>query len=611
MKRLQKLALASILILLIPHVLVAQIFEVNYQNKTYKCSKTPRQVWMAGKVDKKSNFIFFQKLVKANKKKFEETGDAKFSRLATKFIRLKKKGKLACKSFCGNAVIDTGEACDDGNLSDADSCSVACLLQPFCGDGVTNPGEACDDGNTNNSDACRNTCVIPLCGDGIVDAGDECDDSNSINTDSCRNNCVVPVCGDGIVDSGEECDDNLDCNQCLRDLAVDVQTGTDFSCALLESGAVRCWGSNTYGQLGYGNTEIIGDDETPASVGNVPLGGKAVQISIAAGGIHACALMDTGNVRCWGYNDFGQLGYSNTNLIGDNETPASIGDVNVGSTVKQVAAGQFHTCALLTNGNVRCWGFGYLGYGNGNSIGDDEDPATAGDVSIGAEVAEISAGRYFTCARLVTGGVKCWGDGGLGILGYGNSSSVGLSNLPSDVGTLNLNNGVASQITSGIQHSCALMEGSNQIYCWGRGQNGRLGYANISDIGDDEVPAVVNFINLGNSALSVSAGSQHTCARIAGNDVICWGDGSDGKLGYGNETTFSDSQFPNFAGTVNVGGEVSKISAGGSHTCAVLTTGQVRCWGYGSAGQLGYGNTNSVGDNEFPSSAGNVPLFLY
>lgn len=124
------------------------------------------------------------------------------------------------------------------------------------------------------------------------------------------------------------------------------------NCALLESGNVRCWGFGLFGALGYGNTNNVGDDETPASVGNVNVGSPAAQI--ATGG-NTCARLTNGNVRCWGRADWG-LGYMNQETIGDNETPASVGDVNIGETVAQIAVGGNHACALLTSGALRCWG---------------------------------------------------------------------------------------------------------------------------------------------------------------------------------------------------------------------------------------------------------------
>ncbi|HEY6560739.1 MAG TPA: hypothetical protein VI072_25855 [Polyangiaceae bacterium] len=154
---------------------------------------------------------------------------------------------------------------------------------------------------------------------------------------------------------------------------------------MLSTGKARCWGQSAYGQLGYGNTHTIGDDELPSS-GDVNVGGTVSQL--AAGGYHTCALLSAGAVRCWGYGFYGQLGYGQRNNIGDDELLASAGDVNVGGTVIQIAAGDAHTCALLSTGTVRCSGTGgngQLGYGNTNTIGDDELPAIAGDVVLGSD----------------------------------------------------------------------------------------------------------------------------------------------------------------------------------------------------------------------------------
>jgi alpha-tubulin suppressor-like RCC1 family protein len=108
---------------------------------------------------------------------------------------------------------------------------------------------------------------------------------------------------------------------------VQITAGANHTCVLLDRGAVRCWGENKNGQLGYGHTHDIGDKQLPASAGDVPLGGRAVQIS--AGGLHTCAVLDTGRLRCWGDNEWGQLGYGHKRNIGDDETPASAGDVPV------------------------------------------------------------------------------------------------------------------------------------------------------------------------------------------------------------------------------------------------------------------------------------------
>ena len=148
---------------------------------------------------------------------------------------------------------------------------------------------------------------------------------------------------------------------------------------------MHCWGLGVTGQLGYGNLDTIGDDETPASAGIVDLGFAAVQID--AGEDHTCAISSEGAVRCWGLGLYGRLGYGNTATVGDDETPASLAaDVDVGMTVTQLSAGRRHTCAASGTGAFRCWGnteHGALGYGSfSNNIGDNESPASAGDIPL-------------------------------------------------------------------------------------------------------------------------------------------------------------------------------------------------------------------------------------
>jgi alpha-tubulin suppressor-like RCC1 family protein len=275
------------------------------------------------------------------------------------------------------------------------------------------------------------------------------------------------------------------------------------TCVIMEGGGVRCWGRGSAydvdygvlsGPLGYGNEEELAE---PASAGDIDVGGPAV--ALAVGDTHTCVVLEGGSVRCWGaafsnesgfpgaHDLPGRLGYGNNESIGDDETPASAGDVDVGGSVVALAAGLFHTCALLDGGTVRCWGAAALGYGNGQVIGDDEAPATAGDVPLGGSAIAIGAGSWHTCAILEDGHVRCWGSGQRGKLGYGNVNDVGYSNTPADVGDVEVG-GTAIAIAGGFSHTCALVEGS-VIRCWGFGEFGQLGYGNELDIGDDETPA--------------------------------------------------------------------------------------------------------------------------
>ena len=194
--------------------------------------------------------------------------------------------------------------------------------------------------------------------------------------------------------------------------AVAISAGNLFTCAILDDGAVRCWGAGADGRTGQANTTTVGDDETPGSVAVVDLGAGRTAAAIAAGARYACALLDDATVRCWGANASGQLGYANTTVIGDNESPATAGPVGLGAgrTARAITAGDTHTCAILDNNAVRCWGAnadGQLGYANTTVIGDDETPATAGPTSLGGvffATADLSLTASAAPASITTGG---------------------------------------------------------------------------------------------------------------------------------------------------------------------------------------------------------------
>ena len=162
--------------------------------------------------------------------------------------------------------------------------------------------------------------------------------------------------------------------------------------------------------------------------------------ALAAGEHHTCALLDTGSVRCWGIGSFGRLGvpdiYEN---IGDDEAPQSHPLVNLGLPALAIAAGGEHSCAILEDRTVRCWGrgvFGQLGTLSSEEIGDDEDPADWPVVDVGVPVVSLALGDHYSCAVTDTGRALCWGLGDLGRLGYGNQSEIGDNEAPSTAGSV-------------------------------------------------------------------------------------------------------------------------------------------------------------------------------
>ncbi|HET8639482.1 MAG TPA: Ig-like domain-containing protein, partial [Solirubrobacterales bacterium] len=400
--------------------------------------------------------------------------------------------------------------------------------------------------------------------------------------------------------------------------ATAIAAGNGFTCALLDNGTVRCWGAAGSGQLGYGNTTAIGDNETPGTAGPVDLGSGRNAVAITAGSNHTCAVLDNGTMRCWGFNFNGQLGYGNTTTIGDNETPVSVAPIDLGGGRSAIAAaaGESHTCAWLENGAIRCWGVGTsgrLGYGNTTAIGDNEAPGSAGPVDLGSVrgVLQVVTGGFHTCALMENGSVRCWGSASGGRLGLGPSYplTIGDNENPGSVPPVDLGPGrSAVQLAAAGSHTCALLD-DGTVRCWGSGANGRLGYANIATIGDDETPGSVGPVNLGGrSAIAIAAGGSHTCAVLDDGSVRCWGAGENGRLGYGNTATIGDDETPGSVGPVVVGGSAIGITAGGFHTCAILSDHTLRCWGFNVTGQLGYGNSTAIGDNENPSAAGAVSI---
>ena len=434
-----------------------------------------------------------------------------------------------------------------------------------------------------------------LCGDNIITGEEDCDNTFLLGqtcesrgyeeggTLSCHSGAcqfdeslcsgeLTQVCGDGEVTGTEQCDGDLLGGQTCEDLGY--MTGTlvcdPWTCRFDES---LC--SNAYGVS-----------------------------AITTGYYHTCVLFDHGAVRCWGRNDYGQLGYGHTNDIRTSLIP----NVPLGATAVDISAGYEHTCALLDTGAVRCWGrnrYGELGYGHTNDIGDDEPANVAGDVPLGGTAVAITAGDFHTCALLNTGAVRCWGNGGR--LGYGNINDIGDDEFPSSVGDMPLG-GIAIAISSFYAHTCALMS-SGAIRCWGNNNGGQLGYGHRDAIGDDEPASAAGNVPFGGTALSVSAGHFGTCAVLNSGAVRCWGVNIHGQLGYGYETQIGDDEPASAAGEVPLGGTAVAVDASGSlHTCALLITGAVRCWGSNFFGQLGYENQGDIGDDEFPSSAGDVPF---
>ena len=271
-----------------------------------------------------------------------------------------------------------------------------------------------------------------------------------------------------------------------------IAVGESYACALLDEGAMKCWGSGSEGATGYGSTENLGDEEgeTPKNLPAVDVGGR---VSAMAAARNTCVILDDGALKCWGHSGAGKLGLASEESIGDDETPASVPPIQLaGGPVIQVVTEGRQICALHEEGTVSCWGEAgpWLGYGKaidsvGTGLGDDEHPSLLGVVDVGGRVVEIAVGDAFTCARLGNGTIKCWGVADSGQLGYGNTDFIGYEQTPAEVPPLDLG-GLAVRLVAGRYHACALLE-DGTLRCWGKGAY--LGYGSNTNIGDDETPA--------------------------------------------------------------------------------------------------------------------------
>lgn len=259
-----------------------------------------------------------------------------------------------------------------------------------------------------------------------------------------------------------------------------ISAGSGHTCAVTQVGAVRCWGSNDSGALGAGSTENLLDDpgESPSTV---PLDGPVAGVS--GGGLHTCALTPAGMVRCWGYNRSGQLGTGTNEYLMDQpgEMPST---VSLDGPAMAISAGGFHNCALTPARAVRCWGYNLYGQLGTGSIEDlmDQPAETPSTVPLGGPVAAISAGLAHTCALMEEGAVRCWGSNEYGELGTGSTDH--LMDEPGEKPSIVPLGGPAVAISAGANYTCALTK-AGAVRCWGRNGAGGLGAGSTEDLMDE------------------------------------------------------------------------------------------------------------------------------
>ncbi len=342
----------------------------------------------------------------------------------------------------------------------------------------------------------------------------------------------------------------------LATRAEQLAVGGATTCAIDVNHALWCVGLNDHGQLGRGSPMYM------ASILEQPSGSPNV-LSADMGTGHGCAIVTGGAVYCWGGNGAGQIG-DGTHV--DHQRPLPTPIV---SGARQVECGADHTCVLLTDGTVQCWGANDSGQlGDGTMIARARPTPT---LAMPEQVVEIRAGFKFTCARLASGLVRCWGRS------VGNGSGHGDTSMPGQVPTLV---GVTS-LAAGTDHVCAV-DSMHRLFCWGLNEHGELGVAGLH-----YTPVEVASIG---RVTSAACGERFTCAIRDDGTTACWGVNHMGQLGNGTSTAFT----PTPTAIAGAPSGISAIAIGANHMGFVLAGTTVHAWGAGtSGGEFGPGGSTS------------------
>jgi len=356
---------------------------------------------------------------------------------------------------------------------------------------------------------------------------------------------------------------------------IQVVAGYEFSCLLDANGSVYCWGDNADGQLGRGSMDVDEEIGRAGPVQGLPDG----IVQIGAGDLHACARTESGEVWCWGGNMDGQIG---TGAVSGAE-PAPVMAGISGPAVDLSVAGR-GTCVALGSGDVQCWGYDWWRVlGRTSTQAPEPNPTVVSGVT---GVVQVGTSSRHACARQASGAVLCWGGNWWGEVGRGTTSGLS-GQLPAPVPDL-----VASDITLGVNHTCAATDGG--LMCWGDNRYGQIGDGELAD-GSPESSATIP------TAISAPPGTPLVAVSASGTDIIqastcaigddgtgtaalyCWGADQGGAFG-------SEQATPRKVTVTSP----TAVGVGPKHACAIAG-GRVYCWGANHHGELGNGATaNSI-----------------
>lgn len=344
-----------------------------------------------------------------------------------------------------------------------------------------------------------------------------------------------------------------------------IAAGYSHSCAILVNKSMACWGYNNDGRLGDGtNTNSpnpvfvdLPTNETPAEIG--------------AGWWHTCALMESGDVYCWGDGTYGQIGDGTTSNY---NRPVNTVDLPTGRTAKTLAVGEHHACVIADNDEVYCWGNNEEGAVGDSNLQDAQETPVHVDLPGTHYAVSIGAGNEHTCVATNFGNAYCWGDNWYGQLGDGtNTDTYEPTSVHLPFGR------DAVSIAAGGWHSCSILD-NGKVVCWGANGAGQLG-----DGGDSSEELAPVYVSLGSdTARSIITGWRASCIINDWGDTKCWGDNNNGQIGSGSVGGTQSTP-----STVTGGEEFVSIAMIDESVCGINTDGEVYCWGDNWYGNVGSG----------------------
>ena len=533
----------------------------------------------------------------------------------------------------GNSDMNGGLNDGNGYYIDLDGEFVRPGNRDWDSDGIWNTLDNCAGG----AQGWTSNASTDVDNDGCIDATEDLDDDGDSYSDSIEISCGtdpldasdIPLDNDldGICDAFDVDDDNdghldieddfpFDENGFIQyTLGDGFQSGQPednatlgmaktTSCSILDDNSLRCWGDNEYGQVGdgtRGNNRLI-----PTNV-SLPSGKIPISVSTSSQGTSFCSIMDDGSLYCWGNNNDGQLGLGFSCSFGSYISGCNGGNgissptmiqLPIGSSATAVSLGLDHSCVIIDNGSVFCWGNnqnGKLGVGNTTNTGDWRYSPHPVLMPTGTSAISITTGDRHSCMIIDNGNTFCWGRNYWGQLGDGTSTD---RNIPTQISSTS----TYISISAGQYFTCAITS-QKTLDCWGENSDGQLGLGAYTNSKFTTPQNTILPVNL--EVISISSGYDFACAILETMVVYCWGNDDDNKLNTaynceadeqtngcnaGFRVTPAESELPVGRGAIG-------IATGKDHMCMILDNGGIYCTGNNDYGQLGNESTDGSGPN--------------